>query len=232
MSHSSSQTEIGSIHSQKSQQRELSCPVSWQSSPILLNPSDAFLFSPSWTHLLLPLNCGGFSDSKHSDAKEFPRGVVLLLVQRTPPPLPPPPPETMILQTRYSEHECNVGHHSLHQQTRMGDGWGVQTLPSSPRQPNGIYSGRHCMAIPPPSIYAQICSHAWGSRIRRNNVWTPVLKIYGVRATEYKGETRREKGLLFINIRSSILGCSQRAWSIPDHHGCPFRSINVSSEAS
>lgn len=28
MSHSSSQTEIGSIHSQKSQQRELSCPVS------------------------------------------------------------------------------------------------------------------------------------------------------------------------------------------------------------
>lgn len=50
------------------------------------------------------------------------------------------PPETMILQTRYSEHECNVGHHSLHQQTHMGDGWGVQTLPSSPRQPNSIYS--------------------------------------------------------------------------------------------
>lgn len=66
----------------------MSCKLT--SIPILLNPSDAFLFSPSWTHLLLPLNCGGFSDSKHSDAKEFPRGVVLLLVQRTPlPPLPP-----------------------------------------------------------------------------------------------------------------------------------------------
>lgn len=37
MSHSSSQTEIGSIHSHKSQQRELSCPVSLS---LIGNPSD------------------------------------------------------------------------------------------------------------------------------------------------------------------------------------------------
>lgn len=46
MSHSSSQTEIGSIHSQKSQQRELSCPVSpWQITMLILF-CDGIWFQP------------------------------------------------------------------------------------------------------------------------------------------------------------------------------------------
>lgn len=46
MSHSSSQTEIGSIHSQKSQQRELSCPVSRWQITILILLCDGIWFQP------------------------------------------------------------------------------------------------------------------------------------------------------------------------------------------
>lgn len=136
-----------------------------------------------------------------------------------------PSQETMILQTRYSEHECNVGHHSLQQQTQMGEGWGVPISPtvfiaSGTTWPLLHYQYTHKYAPMP------------GERFAQRNVWTPAPEICGLGVRDYKEETLWEKGLLMFVSKISILGCSKIGWSTFNCQSCLFCPINVSSWTS
>lgn len=146
MSHSSSQTEIGSIHSQKSQQRELSCPVSWSPITILTNLSDIPFQPPSLLlDVCLLINHWRGSSSKHCYVKDPPRvrfwsvskSSRLAAVQGSP------------KRAWYCRRDI-LSMSAMQQQ--MAD---LQSLPSSPRQPSHIYRDWHWTTSPPPSAQTQ-----------------------------------------------------------------------------